>query len=350
MSYADVVSHRRAASKWSRAVADAGMSADPSARRFDSARPELGAAEARAAGSGSDASRSTLPLSPISRYCAPPRARWRSRGAGGRPRRRRAERGDRREAAVRRAEIAADALFASHSTRQCTWTGRMLGQGRVAALGRGARNDRDLQRVLPRQKAHRQRNAAPRLGAPALGNPARLGRCRAGVMDTVRAGRLAHRGIRSPESADATSKAPTFTGASRRRETSPMHAFRRMLRDPHWSTDEAGRAGRRWTCRSGVGRSPRSRPLAAHAGRQGACAAHAGIGSGRAWRPCAPWRPGARAACRHWPLGRPLRPEQAGPSTAPPLPSVGRNRPGPRPDLPVSPAAARLRRLQDAIH
>ena len=52
------------------------------------------------------------------------------------------------------------------------------------------------------------------------------------VRDAVHPERLAHRHVRCPASAEALSKAPSFTGTCRRREISPMHAFRMMLGGP----------------------------------------------------------------------------------------------------------------------
>ena len=106
------------------------------------------------------------------------------------------------------------------------------------------------------------------------------------------------------------------------------------------------------------GRAPARRMQGSVPGAPGARARHGArapapsAGTGRSAARCAQSKP---ASPPLWHLGptcharTPLRPEQAGQSTAPPLPSVGRNRPGPRPDLPVPPAAARLRRLQGAI-
>ena len=243
ISYAAVVLHRRAASEWARETVVAIMSADPSARRFDNAGSEPGAAAAAsgAAGSGSGASQSApapppipppppppcLPLSAPAAAAKEPAGGGQGAMSGG-------------EAAARRDEIAADALFASlcHWARE--WdTYSAVSESRLVAAVRAILELYDKDHPARKSIANAMQSLFSARRHP--GMPYDSTDVERAVRDVVHKDRLAHRDIRCPESADASSKAPTFTGTCRRRGISPMHAFRRILRRPDWDVLKAGR-------------------------------------------------------------------------------------------------------------
>ena len=55
------------------------------------------------------------------------------------------------------------------------------------------------------------------------------------VRDVVHPERLAHRRIRCAAAAEASSRRSTSAGTCRRNGISPMHAFRRIMRNPEWN-------------------------------------------------------------------------------------------------------------------
>ena len=238
IEYAAVVLHRRAASKWARSVVDDIMSADPTARRFDGTGTEPCAAGAAsgAAGSESGASESS-PLPPPPPIPPLPSLTLSAPAAGGGGQGAMTD----REAAVRRDEIAADALFASLSHWARRWdTYSAESESRLLAAVRAVLGLYD--------ESHPARKSITN-AMPSFFSARRYRKMpydstdvERAVRDVVHADRLAHRDIRCPESADASSKAPTFTGTCRRRGISPLHAFRKILRDPNWNILEAGRA------------------------------------------------------------------------------------------------------------
>ena len=144
------------------------------------------------------------------------------------------------EAAARRDEVAADALFAS----LCHWAGEWgtysaVPESRLVAAVRAVLGLYDKDRPARKFIA----NAMPSLFSarwhPEM--PYDSTDIERAVRSVVHTDRLAHRDIRCPESADASSKAPAFTATCRRRGISPMHAFRRILRKPDWDVFKAGR-------------------------------------------------------------------------------------------------------------
>ena len=283
ITYSAVILHRQAASEWARDVVGMIMAADPAARRVGDSRPAPDAAaaaaaaatamaeavEAAAKGESSSFSASFPGLRPLPPFPPPPCLSLPAPSASPQPVEHRPDRrappalappalappalpapalaapapsasndgprpGADGEAAARRNEIAADALFASI----CHWIKfwdtasagtelRLWAAVRVAlsfyAEGHPARKSIE--------------NAMPALFAALRleGMPFDSTLVERAVRDVVHPERLAHRHIRCAAAAEASSKGPTFTGTCRRNGISPMRAFRRIMRNPEWN-------------------------------------------------------------------------------------------------------------------
>ena len=145
------------------------------------------------------------------------------------------------EAAVRRNEIAADAMFSGI----CHWvkfwdtaspaTEASLRAVTLGALDRFYGKDHPARKSIERAKM----SLFTALRHPKM--PFNTTDIERAVRDVVHPERQAHRHIRCPEAADASSKATSFTGTCMRNGLSPMQAFRELLHDPEWSIFERDR-------------------------------------------------------------------------------------------------------------
>lgn len=231
ITYTAVILHRRLASKWAEAVVAAVMDRDPTARRYGDPEPAPAAAAEEAA-EGPPPPFPQIPLLPMSEgpssSSAPSDAEAPS---------------TREEAAVRRDEIAADALFSGICHWAKFWdTASVRSESHLkSAVGMAL----DLYgEDHPARKAIT--NAMPSLftAYKHKGMPMDSTDVERGVRDVVHPDRRAHRDVRCPEAAEASSKAPSFTGTCRRNGISPMRAFRKILRDPNWNIFEEARRQR----------------------------------------------------------------------------------------------------------
>lgn len=227
ITYTGIILHRRRASKWAEAVVAAVMDRDPTARRYGDPEPAPAAAEAAPA-EGPPPPFPQIPLLPMSEEpsaSASPDAEAPS---------------TREEAAVRRDEIAADALFSCICHWAKFWdtasarSESHLKSAVVTVLGLYGEDH-------PARKAIT--NAMPSLFTAYKHKGMKMDSTdvERGVRDVVHPDRRAHRDVRCPEAAEASSKAPSFTGTCRRNGISPMRAFRKILRDPKWNIFEEAR-------------------------------------------------------------------------------------------------------------
>ena len=248
IAYKAVILHRRRSSEWARKAVGDIMNADPSATRFDGSVSTAAAAAAAAAAKAADGDDASALLGPGSCPPAPPIPPMpylplsappvpdAAAGGGGGP-----DPMDDEEASARRNEIAGDALFSGI----CHWikfwdTASPETERRLQALVRLV-IEHHYREGHPARKAVENAMDALFKALRIRGMKFDTTDVERAVRDVIHRERRAHKHIRCQEAADASSKAPSFTGSCRRNGISPMLAFRKILRDPEWSMFEEDR-------------------------------------------------------------------------------------------------------------